>query len=472
MKIINYKLIEEILKQGYRNICFMLPAKNIGGGTKKFCELAILLSQCNQLKIYYMDYKNGYPSYLLKDSDVEIIEYKDTDIFFPLKECIVVTNSTRMILLKQMDKNNKVFFWHYETTPCGWSTLMLNNETNKFMKLVDDNNAMSFLDWASKDSLNRYPPFKIFKKLNYWYVTVDPKKNHSNFKIINKDEINICWLSRLNIDKITALLNLIEIFAHYSTDKKKRLHIIGDGVSRKTVEEFCSKYQKYIEFVFTGSLTLDDANFYMVKNADIVFGMGASILESAALKIPSVILFASHNRYTDNEALWLKDSREKCIALTIEQKKDFNANYTSIIDIINSVYNEPSGKLKYGLLCYRYYKENHCDLNKLANNVLLFLKNSTLTFDKISKCLKFIPYCLIEIERKKILNKTFFLKIKHLNGIRYRFLGATFFRVKNSGSQITYFLFGINIFSKEVKKCFRFPVALRDESHIYKKEKK
>lgn len=40
---------------------------------------------------------------------------------------------------------------------------MLNNETDKFMKLVDDNNAMSFLDWASKDSLNRYFPFKIFK---------------------------------------------------------------------------------------------------------------------------------------------------------------------------------------------------------------------------------------------------------------------------------------------------------------------
>ncbi|MBT0830558.1 hypothetical protein, partial [Campylobacter lari] len=37
----------------------------------------------------------------------------------------------------------------------------------------------------------------------------------------------ICWLSRLNIDKITALLNLIENFAYYPTDKKKRLHIIG-----------------------------------------------------------------------------------------------------------------------------------------------------------------------------------------------------------------------------------------------------
>ncbi|MBT0830557.1 hypothetical protein, partial [Campylobacter lari] len=193
--------------------------------------------------------------------------------------------------------------------------------------------------------------------------------------------------------------------------------------------------------------------------------MGTSILESAALKTPSVILFASHSRYTDNEALWLKDSREKCIALTIEQKKDFNVNYTSIANIINSVYNEPSGKLKYGLLCYRYYKENHCDSIKLANDILNFLKHSTLTFDKISKCLKFIPYQLIEIERKKIFNRGFFLKIKHLNGVRYRFLGITFFRIKTSGTQITYFLFGINIFSKEVKKCFRFPVALRDESH-------
>ncbi|MBT0830587.1 hypothetical protein, partial [Campylobacter lari] len=122
----------------------------------------------------------------------------------------------------------------------------------------------SFLDWASKDSLNRYPPFKTFKKLNYWYVTVDSKKTHSNFKIINRDEINICWLSRLNIDKITALLNLIENFAYYPTDKKKRLHIIGDGVSRKTVEEFASKYQKYIEFVFTGSLAINEVNFYIV----------------------------------------------------------------------------------------------------------------------------------------------------------------------------------------------------------------
>ena len=128
-------LAEEIKKQGYKNICFWLPADNVGGGTYIFCKIAEYLSKNTNFNLFYMDYKGGYPSKLLANNpDIKILTFDDNTSAFPLKEkCIIVTNSTRVIQIKNMNPENKILFWHYETILCAWHLLFLDNETKRII---------------------------------------------------------------------------------------------------------------------------------------------------------------------------------------------------------------------------------------------------------------------------------------------------------------------------------------------------
>lgn len=98
------QLVQEIREQGYKNICFMQPALNIGGGSFIEAKLAEYLANNTDLNIYFCDYKDGYGEYLLKDTPkVKKLTFKNDDIYFPLQEkYILITNSTRVVLIKNM----------------------------------------------------------------------------------------------------------------------------------------------------------------------------------------------------------------------------------------------------------------------------------------------------------------------------------------------------------------------------------
>ncbi|HEB7542453.1 TPA: hypothetical protein RZH72_001707, partial [Campylobacter coli] len=410
------RIIFDLKSEGYKNICFWLPSYNIGGGT--FCiaemiEMIILHSE--SIKIYIMDYHEGYLSFLLKSNfQVKILKFDEKNPYFPLKEkSIIITNTTRIIQLKQMHPENKIFLWHYETLPCAWDVVFLQNETSKIMKLLYDNNAVDFIDWTARDSLNGHG-VKFDKRL-YWPIVVKEKTIlDQEKKIIDKDSINLCWLSRLVPDKIQSLFAIIKAYAKYNTDKKKVLHIIGDGRSRALVENFCKDYESVIEFIFTGTIERNELDCYLIKNADIVFGMGTSILESAALALPSVVVLLDFKDINDDDFFWLYDSKEYCVGVLVDQKERFDIKYSKFSAIINEVINTPEGKKIQGEKCYKYYIENHSSMEKVAIDVLTQIKNSSLTFEKIQRCLKYIPYNLIDISTTKIFNIPIIKRLHHL----------------------------------------------------------
>lgn len=466
-------LAEEIKKQGYKNICFWFPTYSVGGGTYIFCKIAEYLSKNTDFNLYYMDYKGAYASALLNNIlNIKYLTYDDNTPVFPLKEkCIIVTNSTRVIQIKNMNPENKILFWHYETIPCAWHLLFLDDETKRFLKLTKDEHAMVYHDWSAKNILNRQENIG-FNNKDYLYITFPPKDTESNGRLINDYEINLLWLSRLGTDKVQSLYNLIKNYAAYKTDKKKRLHIIGDGVRRKEVEKFCSKYKKDIEFIFTGTILKENLDEYLINNADILFGVGTSVLEGAALKIPSVVMLMSTKPYFDKDAYLVSDTKEYCVGITTEQKKDFNIKYTSIEDIINSVYTTPNGKQELGEKCFDYYIKNHSDYDKLMCEFLKFLKNTTLTFRKLHKCIKYTPYNVIKVEKYKLLGLPIFKRIEHLDKIKYYFCNVEIFKKKQFKNTKKYYILGIQFQTKTATKCYTFPSARFSDADKYKNGRK
>ena len=467
------QLVQEIKEQGYQNICFMQPALSIGGGPFVEAKLAEYLANKTDLNIYFCDYKDGYGEYLLRDTPkVKKLTFKDNDIYFPLQEkCILITNSTRVVLIKNMHPESKILFWHYETVKCGWHVVLIDGETNKFLNLTKKENAMVYHDWSGRDSLSRSSNVK-FTNQSYIHVVVPLKEKVCSSQNITKDEINACFLSRLAPDKINSLFYLIKNLARYNTDRKKRLHIIGDGVSRKIVENFCISYSKEIEFIFTGTLAREDLDDYLIKNVDILFGVGTCVIEGASLKIPSAILLINSSSFDDVDAIWLYNSKEYTVGILKEEKENFKVTYTPIHEMLDDIYVKDK-KTKQGNKCYQYFMQNHNNYDELVCNFLSYLRDTTLTFKRLKKCIKYVPYSLYSYQTwcfKKmiIMKKTHFIdKTKYL---LFGFLEI--FSIKQKNKQTIYRFLGIPFYKSEMRKVWDFSAARFDNRKQYMQQKK
>lgn len=401
--------VDKLKEQGYKAICFWLPAYDVGGGTYYLCQLAMYLREHTDLKIYYMDYKDGYPTQVLEGSGVEILEYKDEEIYFQLKEkCAIVTNSTRVIQLKKMNPENKLLFWHYETVPCAWDIVFLLGEANQFFQLCYDEDAIVFHDWSGRDALMKDANCEF--KPAYLPIFLPPKEKCSTTSLKNVNEVHLVWLGRLAKEKIYSVENIISNFALYKTDKKKVMHIIGDGHCFAEMKKFANNYTQEIEFIFTGTVPKRRLDQYLKDNADIVFGMGTSVLEGAALHIPSIVVKLDTKPIGGDEFWWLFDSKEYCVGILPEQRKRFRIQYSHFKDIMDDicVYGM---KEKHGEACYRHFVQNHSSIEEVIAVFLKHLEGCHLTMQKLENCIKYVPYNHIMVRKRRILGWEFSQKV-------------------------------------------------------------
>ena len=143
--------------KGIKTICIWHPCLNIGGAGIYYCKLAEWLSKYTDFDIYFVDYYHGFPSYLLQNTDVKIINYTRKLTVFPLKEkCAILVNITRVIRLPKMRSDNLILFWNYETNKIGFDSLFINGQKRTFFKLLKENNALCYHDWSGIATINYY----------------------------------------------------------------------------------------------------------------------------------------------------------------------------------------------------------------------------------------------------------------------------------------------------------------------------
>lgn len=453
------KEAEKLILAGYKDIVFFQPAYNIGGGPFIEAKMAEYLSENTDLNVYFCDYENGYGATLIeKMPKVHLLKYQEESDVFPLQtKSIILTNSTRAILLQRMNPENKLLFWHYETVLCGWHNVFLNNEQKKYFRLLKKNNAVVFHDWSGRDTIAKEYGIEFHNK-DYFYITLDAKSSRASRNLVSRSEINVAFLSRLAKDKVCSLYYLIDNLVSYQTEKKKNLHIIGDGWVRAAVEEYCQRYKNEINFIFTGSIPHEQLDQYLIDNIDIVFGVGACVLESAALSIPSAVLLIDTKLFNEEEAFWIYNTKEYCVGILSQEKKDFNVTYTKIHNMISHVY-APEGKEKEGNLCLQYFLENHTNKDKWALDFLSSVNKTTLTFRKLKKLLKFVPYCKISCINFRFLRLPIWKKIGFSREAKGYFFGIPILKIKfQKGLKKTYWL-GINLYTSQIRRTYNFPAA-------------
>lgn len=381
------------------NIYFFYPSKIVGGAEYLFSRLALNLQEKYKKTVYYIDYKDGFIRKQEKFKSLNFIDFEDgykTEIF---SAGIVITPISNIYRISDYlnIKNDKIklFLWSIHPynlvhiTPEAEVLQYFSAKQNKYiLKYIADNtynvlkkmlkdfdkeNAIYFMDYDNY-IFNETIWGNIIHE-NYLKIVGEEKFVFAPEFIINENEINVAVMGRFSEEKVTSVINVAENLNALKTDKKKRLHIIGDGEYRN---QFIPEKYTSLEIIFKGTLLSEKLNNYFIENVDILFSMGTCCLEGAALKLPVVAIPYSYKNYNLNKFYYLGDTEKNDIGARLSLYKNF-AN-RKFEDIITQIYDE-NKKGYIGNKCYKYFIKNY-SLDSISKLLLEKLSTDSLSFEK------------------------------------------------------------------------------------------
>ena len=336
------------------NIIFFYPSKIVGGAELLFARLANYLQEYGKT-VYYIDYKDGYIRNNEQFQNINFINFEDDKkTEFDLEGTLITPISNIHRIDDYIDFKNgnlKLFFWTIHTfnlihtMPEGYILQHFGALFNKIfmrrfckntfrffsniLKECDKKNAL----WHMNKTTFSYNK-TIFSELreNYLPILSEPKNIEATAEPIFDDEINIAILGRLCEEKTLPLLNVLRQLNKFKTSKKINAYIIGDGICKKKIKP--EKFKK-LNIIFKGTLQQKELGEFLAKNVDILFSMGTSLLEGAALKLPVVSIPYSYKNFNLNKFYFLYDSKHFNLGTTIlEYKKNAKFKLSKIIELI------------------------------------------------------------------------------------------------------------------------------------------
>lgn len=360
----------------YRSFIFYLPSRIVGGYEFLFMRLASFLADEMKLDVYYVDYDDGFVKGQLSKTNVKFLSYekerKQIGLLQPVNLIAPITMSCEVPRLK--NSKSKFIFWCAHPKSIEWLSYrsgLSGKAFNNFLLKLNKVKSVCFMDEACwQGAINS-------SKVDFEEVYVPvfaPEKQmpfHSNGSLVDYNEINLGWLGRLDRDKIYSLINVLDNLYNLETNKKRNIHIIGDGDSKDLID--VQKYSDKINIIFAATLINDQLNQYLQKNVDILFGMGISALEAASLKIPSVLVFVTDDIMQSNDFLWLFDSQKYTLGYYKEQKNAVSIKITPFNEIIDSIYFSNEKDIM-SQKCYDYFIQNH-NINITVGSMLSFIAN-------------------------------------------------------------------------------------------------
>ena len=363
-----------MMKENIEKVVFFFPWKEVSGGPYYLVRLANALAMDPRYEVYYVDYKKALTD-SMRNEYVKKIVYTSKFKFPKKRPITLVTPIYWANRIPELHPKSKIVFfnWHYCCIPVLRDTWRISQTgMNNFLELVNNNNACFFGDithWLGQNT----ETIK-FKKI-YVPIIVPEKKEVSNLEIVEKNVINIAFLGRLCTDKIFSLLDLLEALNKIDNIKYK-VHIIGEGPEKERIFE--KEWNSKLELVFLGTVTGEKLNEYLMTKVDALFAMGTSVLEGAALHLPSIIIPHNTEEFHCEKFVYLHDSKDYSLGWFNTQMDELSLQVKTIEEIIEDLYSKGK-KREYGELDYQYCKKNH---SSNVEFLKMALSESTLTYKK------------------------------------------------------------------------------------------
>jgi|BioPla2DNA2_1021312.scaffolds.fasta_scaffold02521_8 hypothetical protein len=385
-------LNKTVLGQGRKMkkiVFFIQSPKPYGGAHTLYLDLASYIAdnmegcQAYYINYYYPEVERDYNESKLEICNVETVDYNR----FEGATFFVSINYLGYLLskIKHLKKakiciyffHPNVFFW-YSNQFFRWA-----KKPTDILSLIAKENAYAFMDKSNYLAISR----KVSEAFNETYVPVTmrnfvQKTLLTNQKELQKNEINIGWLGRLDMDKVYSITNLADNLLALDSERVINFHIVGDGTAKKIIN--VQKYSPQIRFIFTSYMYGEERDLYIRDNFDIGVAMGVSALDIARIGIPTVIPIVSSTRFRNDDFVYLFDVDGHSLGWSLEDKNDIDSKFCYLEEIIDDVYNRGL-KFQLGKKC-KQFAEKQFGVKSGASYLVKAIQKTTLTVEKCLKC--------------------------------------------------------------------------------------
>ncbi|HEC1775801.1 hypothetical protein L8U98_00850 [Campylobacter sp. RKI_CA19_01128] len=396
-------------------ILFYFPWNEISGGPFYMAQLANNLSEKKNYTVYYVDYANSGTGITLNKKINRLI-YNDNESFifdnFPVV-CIMPVYLPHSI--PKLHKNSKFLFvnWHNCCTMVLQSKYHLNNDSLlKMLYYFENTKSVVYCDYAHFLEVKKY-----IKNPKERYLPVVINKNEEYFSSkgdnVLASQVNIAILGRICRDKIYSIFNILDNLEKLNYILPINIHIIGDGNEKLFLNKYIKKYNN-INIIQHGVLIGKERDLFLIKNIDVLFGMGTSILEGAKLKIPCVVTPHQLTFFKNDKFVYLHECRKYCLGWFNEQLDDLGFNTITIKDILDDIYIKKKKKVL-GEKAFDHLQNNHFENIKMLEEHVEKSTSYFYDFEKMN---------IFSKEKKvKIFNFCIFSYSIFLNSVKYKLFG-------------------------------------------------
>ena len=395
----------------------------MGGSDILLANLAVLLSGKPEYDVDYIEFSNGHTIEYIKknNSQCNIVNvHKDAKI--RIKEGIVVLILLHAKLIGEtitLGENVKLVFWSthpedgikilplfnifykknepYRRIIANLITPLQKSRTKKFFELGIEKKGIVWMDKCNYD-YNKYFYNLGDREQTYWPLITSyplaPIKD--NYKIDDNKPINICLLGRVIDFKIIPILDLLPTVV--SLKSKIKFHIIGTGEYEGVLKESFDKLG--FAYNFIGHVQKDQLDFELLKY-DMILGMGTSVLESAKLGIPSMVMNGSYTelKSQDLKYEWLHNCPPSFVGEVVFLR-DQNNTLTQNFEVLFQQFYRENESI--GNACYQHwdkYYSQHSFLSKVTQD----LSENTMYYHEIKPLLNLNPVNKLVNKFKNIL---------------------------------------------------------------------
>lgn len=388
-----------------KTIAFFFPYRIVSGVPVLFSNIAGYLSNRNDLKIYVVDYSNGYMTQSLKENhQVEVIEFRDgehclitTDYLviqavlpYAMRPELKISDSTKVLswVLHVHNYLPIVFpFNFFRSIPENKTRLYMNlvavfNRTlytrlRRFVNILLENKALFFMDSSTLNTTNNILGQKNVPN-SFLPITCSEGIPMKGLRINNEEILHLSWIGRLCDFKIHILNYTIKRIASYCLFSKRTIvfHIVGEGEMKSLLEPYTNRY---FNVIVEGSIPKERLDAFLLNNIDINLSMGTSALESIKLAIPTIVLDFSFKKISlDYNYRWLHDTKYFDMGHQIGANDIQNKNNS--IEHMLDTFREFRGELS--SISYSYYLKYH-SLSSVSGSLITALENISIEWGEL-----------------------------------------------------------------------------------------
>lgn len=367
------------------SVTFFYPSTVVGGTEYLFLRLAkALLAQGHT--VHYGDFEGGFLDKALTGSGAHRLVYdrnqplqmpENTVIVMPSMLHVGVSNlqipTNSRVLLYILDRFSFVMRfpgmrWDHSSTMqhlrMQFQALDMQryNLIRSTLKTMTDHQGLIFLsEFSAQQNMALFAlpeenaPAMVCP--NACSPTTQPDFLTASRERCEPGIVNLGWLGRLAEGKVYPAQFVIENASRWAEENRQavRLHLIGEGPGQPQLAGIPTS--DLLDVRFVGTLEQPDLDRYLNSNVDCLFAMGTSLLESAKIKLPSIVLETTYTPMPlQTPMAYLHEAHGGILGDFLGQSPIAAAH--SFDDVMTALVT-PGEKARLGQACFDYYQDNH-----------------------------------------------------------------------------------------------------------------